>query len=85
MPAEQLTGEANPYRLPGSEPPNLREQTFARRLLSFRNNPITISSLYRTQAKGMTRMVIYFVVASVLFAWLPFERRAYFESSWPAP
>ena len=30
------------------------------------------------QAKGLTGMVIYFVLAFVLLAWLSFERTAYF-------
>jgi hypothetical protein len=59
----------NPYEPPHSEPPNLREQKFAKRLLSFRDRPLTISALYRGQAKAQVILFIYFGLAIAYFFW----------------
>jgi hypothetical protein len=69
--------DSNPYQPPQSELPDPREKKFAKRLLSFRHNPITITSLFKLQAKRQVVVVIYFVLAFVLLWWVKVERMAY--------
>jgi hypothetical protein len=68
----------NPYQPPGHEPPVTAEQKYAKRLLSFRDRPVTIVSLYRAE-RTPTRLAIlfvYFGLAIAFFVWVHFNASA---------
>ena len=71
--------DANPYQPPRHATVDTVEQKFAKRLLLYRDKPVTIASLYRSEGT-LTRLaigVIYSVLATALFAWMNFYGAAY--------
>ena len=69
--------DANPYQPPRSEAPDTREQKFAKRLLSFRDKPLTMNALYRNLAKRMAILILYFVLAIAFFVWVDLQPGVY--------
>ncbi len=62
--------DANPYQPPRHESVDTLEQKFAKRLLLFRGQPVTILSLYRQGGKALAMQLIYFVVAIAVLVWM---------------
>jgi hypothetical protein len=71
--------DANPYQPPRHATVDTVEQKFAKRLLLYRDKPVTIASLYRSEGT-LIRLaigVIYFAMATALFAWMNFYGATY--------
>jgi hypothetical protein len=62
----------NPYQPPGHEPPVTVAQKYAKRLLSFRDRPVTILSVYGAEGtpRRLAILVIYFGLSIAFFAWV---------------
>jgi hypothetical protein len=62
----------NPYQPPGHESRDTGEQKYARRLLSFRDRPVTIVSIYGAEGtpKRLAILIIYFGLSTAFFAWV---------------
>jgi hypothetical protein len=71
--------DTNPYQPPRHNTVDTVEQKFAKRLLLYRDKPVTIASLYRSEGtlKRLAIVVIYFVLATAFFAWMNFYGPAY--------
>jgi hypothetical protein len=67
----------NPYQPPSSEPPDSREQKFAKRLLSLRNKPLTLTTLFRVQTKAQMVSYAYFGLAIAYFVWADLQPGTY--------
>ncbi len=59
----------NPYEPPRSEPSVGPEQKFASRLLSVRDRPVTLGTLYRMGIRTHIIISVYFGPAIAYFAW----------------
>ena len=62
----------NPYQPPGHETPDTLEQKYAKRLLTFRDRPVTIGSVYRGEGtpKRVAIVFIYYGLAIAFFVWV---------------
>jgi hypothetical protein len=69
----------NPYQPPGYELPVTIEQKYAKRLLSFRDRPVTIVSVYGAEGtpRRLAILVIYFGLSIAFFAWVNAYPAAY--------
>jgi hypothetical protein len=67
----------NPYQPPRSEPPDSREQKFAKRLLSMRDKPLTLATLFRVQTKAQIVFYAYFGLAIAYFVWADLQAGTY--------
>jgi len=69
----------NPYQPPGHEPPVTVAQKYAKRLLSFRDRPVTIVSVYGAEGtpRRLAILVIYFGLSIAFFAWVNAYPAAY--------
>jgi hypothetical protein len=62
----------NPYQPPGHEAPVTVAQKYAKRLLTFRDKPVTILSVYGSEGtpRRLAILVIYFGLSIAFFAWV---------------
>ena len=62
----------NPYQPPGHETPDTLEKKYAKRLLTFRDRPVTIGSVYRGEGTPnvVAILFIYFGLAIAFFVWV---------------
>jgi hypothetical protein len=67
----------NPYEPPSSEPPDSREQKFAKRLLSLRDKPLTLTTLFRVQSKAQIVFYVSFGLAIAYFVWADLQPGLY--------
>jgi hypothetical protein len=61
---------ANPYQPPRHQSGDTLEQKYAKKLLLVRDQPVTVLSLYRRGGKRVAFLLIYFVSAIALLAWV---------------
>ena len=62
--------ETNPYQPLTPITPSTPEQKFAVRLLSFRDQPLTMWKLYRTEAKELAILFLVYGLGVVYFSWI---------------
>ena len=67
----------NPYQPPSSEISDTPEQKFASRLLSLRDKPLTLGTIYRMQGKRYVVLFIVFGLATTYFAWFRLQPGVY--------
>jgi hypothetical protein len=68
--AEAPMDATNPYQPPKTSALSTTEQKFAVRLLSFRDQPLTLWKLYRSQAKQLAILFLVFGLGVVYFGWI---------------
>ncbi len=63
----------NPYQPRRSKSPLTAEQKFASRLVSLRDKPLTLGTIYWMQARVLAVQFVFFVLAITYFAWFQLQ------------